>query len=182
VLDFPVSHVEHVAFPVFSLYLPTTHCVQMPPSDPVEPASQVHAVKAELPTGESEYVGHVVHVVAPIAAEYVPDPQSRHESAPVATLYLPTTHCVQVPPLGPDEPGLQMQAVEDELPAGESEYVGQVEHVVAPITAEYLPDPHLIHTVVPSAALYFPTEHFVHTPPSWDGPRTDHPALQMQLS
>ena len=95
-----------------------------PPLDPDEPALQVHTAKAELPAGESEYVGQVEHVasdVAPIAAEYLPDPQLRHEAAPVTALYLPATHCVHVPPSGPVEPTSQVHAVKAELPAGELE-------------------------------------------------------------
>lgn len=95
-----------------------------PPSGPDEPALQMHAAKAELPGGESEYVGQVEHVasdVAPIAAEYLPDPQLRHETTPVTALYLPATHCVHVPPSGPVEPASQVHAVEAELPAGELE-------------------------------------------------------------
>ena len=84
----------------------------------------MHTAKAELPAGESEYVGQVEHVasdVAPIAAEYLPDPQLRHEAAPVTALYLPATHCVHVPPSGPVEPASQVHAVKAELPAGELE-------------------------------------------------------------
>ena len=95
-----------------------------PPLDPDAPALQTQAVKAELPAGESEYAGQVEHVasdVAPIAAEYFPDPQSRHEAAPEPALYLPATHCVQVSPSDPVEPASHVHEVEAELPAGESE-------------------------------------------------------------
>ena len=46
-------------------------------------------VKAELPAGESESIGHAVHVelaVAPSAAEYLPWTQSLQASDPAAAL------------------------------------------------------------------------------------------------
>ena len=58
-------------------------------------------VKAELPSGELEFDGQVVHVElaeAPSVVEYVPDPQS--VQLPFITdLYLPATHAVHVPVL-----------------------------------------------------------------------------------
>ena len=64
---------------------------------------------------------HVLDATAPTAVEYLPATQSVHAALPVAPLYFPETHRVHVPPSGPDEPALQMQAAKAELPAGASE-------------------------------------------------------------
>jgi hypothetical protein len=83
-----------------------------------------------------------VHVDDEELEAYLPAGQVMHSAAPVWLLYLPAMHGTQVPPLGPDEPALHMQAVKAELPAGASECVGQskqVESAVAPTAAEYLP-------------------------------------------
>lgn len=169
------------------LYLPAVHAgdVHGPPSGPDEPTLHVHKVKAELPAGELEYVGQVEQVasnVAPVTAEYRPDGQLRHKAVPVPTLYLPATHCVQVPPpSGPEEPALQVQAVMAELPAGELEWVGQVEQEssdVAPTVTEYVPATQSVHTAVPDTALYFPTRQFTHVPPF--GP--EYPFLHTQTA
>jgi hypothetical protein len=42
------------ADPVNVLYLPATHAVHVPPSGPVDPALQMHAVKEVLPIGALE--------------------------------------------------------------------------------------------------------------------------------
>ena len=46
-----------------------------------------------------------------------------------ADLYLPATQREQFPPLGPDEPMLQVQEAKDELPVVVLECVGQGRHV-----------------------------------------------------
>ena len=71
-----------------------------------------------------------MHRTAPVAAEYVPAPQSVHASDPVDTLYFPASHAVHGPPTGPVDPALQVQFVKAELPAGELEFVGQSLHVM----------------------------------------------------
>ena len=48
------GQLRHEAAPAPALYLPARHCVQVPPSDPEEPALQIHDIKAELPAGELE--------------------------------------------------------------------------------------------------------------------------------
>jgi hypothetical protein len=61
----------------------------------------------------------LVHRTAPVAAEYVPVPQSVQSADPVDALYLPATHAVHVPPSGPENPALQdMHAVKEVLPTG----------------------------------------------------------------
>ena len=58
------------------LYVLAVHGVHSPPSVPQEPALQVQLVKAELPAGELEFVGQVMHVITATAVEYVPAPQA----------------------------------------------------------------------------------------------------------
>jgi hypothetical protein len=100
----------------------------------------------------TQFAGQTVHVEldeAPTAAEYVPVPQVVHDASadppaptrylpapqsvqfllPAADLYLPATHAVQIPPLGPEYPALQVQFAKAELPVGELEFVGQGMHV-----------------------------------------------------
>ena len=72
----------------------------------------VQAVAMRLPTGELEFDGQVSHVAAPGLGLKVPAP-----------------HDVHVPPSGPVDPLLQVQAVETELPNEESAFVGHVTHV-----------------------------------------------------
>lgn len=117
-----------------------------------------------LAMGEVDWAGqvfaHVVLVIAPIVTEYFPIPQLLQASVLATALYLPATHSVHVPPpAGPDDPALHVHVVTELLPAGESEFVGQLSPLAFP-----LPD------------LYFPSTHSVHVPPL--GPV--HPASQVQ--
>jgi len=50
----PVPQSLQAADPVNALYLPAAHAVHVPPSGPVDPALQVHAVKEVLPAGALE--------------------------------------------------------------------------------------------------------------------------------
>jgi len=82
--------------------------VQVAPLSPVKPASHSQASNELLATGEFAFVGQAWQVlckVAPNAVEYVPPPQSLHDSSPV-TLYLPSTQAVQVPTLVMKKPAL----------------------------------------------------------------------------
>ena len=78
---------------------------------------------------------------------------------PAVLLYLPASHAVQFPPLGPDQPALQVQSVKAVLCAGELESAGQ-----------------LLHSVDPAELLYLPATHAVHVAPL----APDQPALQVQ--
>jgi hypothetical protein len=73
-------------------------------------------------------------------------------------LYLPASHTVHGPPLGPDQPALQMKSAKAVLCAGELEPAGQLSQA---------PDP--------AALLYLPATHWEHGPPC--GP--DQPELQV---
>lgn len=55
----PVAQSAHAAVPGRGLYLPATHCVQGPPSAPVEPALQVQSTCASLPAGELAFPGQI---------------------------------------------------------------------------------------------------------------------------
>jgi len=57
------------------------------------------------------------------------DGQVSHVAAPGFGLKVPAPHDVHVPPSGPVDPLLQVQAVETELPNEESAFVGHVTHV-----------------------------------------------------
>ncbi len=84
------------------------------------------------------------------------------------------------PPLGPDEPGLQVQEAKAELPVDEFEFSGharQVDDAVGLTAVEYFPAPQCLQIVDPVDTLYFPAKHAVQAPPS--GPV--EPALQVQL-
>jgi hypothetical protein len=125
-----------------------------------------------------EYVPapQLVHRAAPAAGEYVPAPQSVHAADPVDALHLPATHAVHGPPVGPENPVLQMLQLT--LPAGEEEFDGQAMHAEAPTAVEYVPAPQSVHAADPVDAVYFPATHPVHVPPA--GPI--NPALQVQLA
>ena len=55
--------------------------------------------------------------------------QELQASDPGEDLYVPASQAPHVPPSGPVDPLLQVQAVETELPNEESAFVGHVTHV-----------------------------------------------------
>ena len=67
--------------------------------------------------------------VCPVAFPYLPAPQSVQLPLPAADLNLPATQGAQFPPLGPDEPMLQVQEAKAELPVVVLEFVGQGKHI-----------------------------------------------------
>ena len=77
---FPAPQFEHVVVPPGEAF-PATHCVHVPPLDPVKPALQEQAVLAVLEPGEFEFPGQSVHDPEP-AAEYFPAPQFEHVVVP----------------------------------------------------------------------------------------------------
>ena len=102
-----------------------------------------------------------------------------HVWDPASALYFPATHSEHVSPSYPDEPALQAQAVETELPAREWEFAGHAKHTetsFAPTDAEYVPTSQSKHGADPASGVYFPATHSEHAPPS----SPDEPALQMQ--
>jgi hypothetical protein len=88
----------HASDPDTSLNFPSAQCVQGPPLGPVEPGLQVQTA---LPAGALEFVGHIVHAVAPTAPEYELTAQATQGPAPVAFLNFPTSQSVQIPPTAP---------------------------------------------------------------------------------
>ena len=77
---------------------------------------------------------------------------------PVALLYVPATHAVQVPPSGPVYPALhaRIQALLDVLATGEVRPAGQPRQAaaaVAPAVAEYVPAAQGVHAELPLALL-----------------------------
>ncbi len=127
----PAAHEVHTAAPVNVLYLPAAHDVHVVPSGPLDPASQVQLVTAELPAGELEFEGQALHAAiadAPTSVEYVLAEQSVHCALPAALLYFPYPHAMQVSPFCPLKPGSHSQALLDVLAVYEREFVGHVEH------------------------------------------------------
>jgi hypothetical protein len=135
----------------------------------------VQAVAAVLEIGELALAGHAVHALAPGAPENFPASQAAHDAFPVAILYVPARHCVQLPPFAPEKPALQVHAASAELEMGELEPSGHCKHILAP-DVEYVPAPQFIHEVVPVPLVNFPATHSVHVPPL----TPDEPALQVQ--
>ena len=170
------GHCTQSADPADALCLPAAHTAHSPPSGPVNPGLQVHAVTSELPSGASEFARHGKHVelcLAPTDTEYVPMSQSVHAAGPGSAVYLPATHSEHV---SPDDPALQVQS---EPPAREWEFVGHDRHVealCAPADTEYVPMSQSVHVSDPASVLYFPATHSEHVSPSCP----DEPALQAQ--
>jgi hypothetical protein len=136
----------------------------------VNPALQVQAARVVLGLGELELLGHATQVASTVACEldeYFPAPQSVHAALPVLILYLPATQAVHVPPSGPVNPALQVQAARVVLGLGELELLGHVRHVastVACVLVEYFPAPQSVHAALPVSILYLPASQAVHEP------------------
>jgi hypothetical protein len=94
----PTIQLAHASDPDTSLNFPAVQCVQDPALGPVKPGLQVQTA---LPAGALEFVGHIVHVVAPTAPEYELTAQATQGPAPVAFLNVPTSQGVQIPPIAP---------------------------------------------------------------------------------
>ena len=104
-------------------------------------------------------------IVAPVVVRYFPAPQSVHATVPVVNLYFPASHAIHVPPFGPVNPKLQIQATKAILPPGDTEPDGQLVQVstpVAPTTVEYELVPQSIHVIAKEATKvveYLPAVH-----------------------
>jgi hypothetical protein len=142
----PISQSGHVSDPASALYFPAMHSEHVSPLRPDEPALHMQSISSLLAVGALELSGQSRHssVEAPTTVEYLPAEQSMHAAFPDTILYLPATHCVQFPPLGPVHPALQMQAVTRVLCTGALEFDGQVSHAAAPGSDLYLPMPHVV--------------------------------------
>jgi len=92
-------------------------------------------VEAVLAPVAAEYVPapqsmHVEAVLAPVAVEYLPAPQSVHSKEPMVVLYFPAAQAEHVPPLGPVVPASHAttQSSRASLPAGEVVPTGHDKH------------------------------------------------------
>jgi hypothetical protein len=111
--------------------------VHLPAPSLVYPALQIQSESASLPAGASEFTVHAQQWpsdVAPLAAEYLPAPQSMHVLSDVA----PNTA--------------------EYLPAPQPMHVLSA---VAPLAVEYFPAAHFVHASLPLPALYVPAAHGV---------------------
>jgi hypothetical protein len=128
-------------------------------------------VRAELEIGDKELVGHakqLLIVVEPITVEYLESKQLAHGVLPAVPLYFPATQAVQVPPLGPVNPLLQVQLASALQPLHEppvlAGHARQVVATVAPSVVEYVPATQFVHATEPVVVLYFPATHRVQKP------------------
>ena len=71
-------------------------------------------------------------------------------------MYVPAVQIVQGPPSGPLDPLLHVHSLRAWLPDGDDDREGQLEHVVAPEVAEYVPLAQRAHVVAPEVAEYVP--------------------------
>ena len=168
----PDGHAAHAALPVASLYVPALHPVQGPPSPPVYPNEQMHAVTATLPVTEIfEPDGHVKQSAVPAVAVYLPTGHEAHAAEePLAVLYVPAVHAVQLPPLAasPLNPAEHSQLM---LPAEDTALLGQLVHTAEPTTLLYVPGVHA--TQLPSLAAAFPVKRAGHAQVLTVFPSTD---------
>ena len=110
----PNGHAEHALAPLAFEYAPAGHAAHVP--ELLAPG-----------TPENAPAGHGTHTPEEFAAtarEYAPAWQLMHTLAPVAVLYLPAAHAVQVPPFGPVYPASQAQLVRNPLALAARELVG----------------------------------------------------------
>tara|TARA_Y100000389_G_scaffold192889_1_gene220922 strand:- start:1038 stop:1643 length:606 start_codon:yes stop_codon:yes gene_type:complete len=155
-----------------ALYLPRTHLVHGPPSDPEKPALQTQSFTESLSVGEKELSGHSLHV-EDAASEYLPDGQKSQVPSdilstarvadeylpalhivqlmdPLDDLYLPLTHLVHGPPSDLEKPALHKQLFKIVLLYSVYEPVGHAKHAEDAVS-EYVPASH--HSQVPSDIL-----------------------------
>ena len=146
---FPSTHLMHLYDPSVSATLPASHLLQVEALSLPEyvPTAQSMQMDSEKP---------------PTPAPYLPTMQLMHASDPDTSLNFPAAQCVQGPPLGPVEPGLQVQTA---LPAGALEFVVHVVHAVAPTAPEYELTAQATQGPAPVAFLNFPTSQGEQIPP-----------------
>lgn len=81
-----------------------------------------------LAVGDWELRGHMLQS-AEASAEYDPLAQVRHGKEPVAFLYEPFWHAEQLPPSGPQYPGLHLHCNKEEEPRLEVAKAGHGWHL-----------------------------------------------------
>jgi hypothetical protein len=122
---------EHAALPEASLYSPSSHAVQEPPSGPVYAGSHVHTL---LPAVLDEFAG-----------------QSRHCCGPTDDLNFPLWQEVHVSPSAPVAPTLHVQSVIETDLGPEFDWNGHDWQLGLPV-GDHFPSSHSLHTSIPLAA------------------------------
>ena len=149
-------------------YVPAPQVAHDPaPAAEYVPARQLLHALALFAPDTLEYLParqlvHTLALLAPDTLEYVPATQSVQARVPLLVLYLPATHAVQTPPLGPVNPALHVQAPTTVLELGELLFAGQDVHDPAP-AEEYVPAPQLEHDPQPVPE-YVPAPQVEHDP------------------
>ena len=119
-------HSAHAALPGSDWYFPASQTAQGPPAGPDVPGLHIHEVAERDPGELLEFAGQrtqVCSLVAPTSAEYVSASHAAQAPLPVATLYLPASHCWHAADGGkPEKPGLHSQL---SLPVDDPEFDGQ---------------------------------------------------------
>jgi len=102
--------------------------------------------------------------MAPSAREYCPATQLVHTASPVAILYLPATHALQLPSSSRMYPELHVQSSCSPFADAEAEFVAQAWHtfVIEP-AGEYFPSAQSVHEALPGGMLYLPSKHNEHS-------------------
>ena len=142
----PTSHCAHTWLPTLALYVPATQLLHTPPSTPVNPILHLQSVYVILDSFDAAFTSHDTHItfmsvsvdcgccmkvftgqviqsfrfVFP-ARDVLLKGQFVQSADPISVLYVPTEHCIQVPPSGPVYPALHWQSVRALLPVGECE-------------------------------------------------------------
>ncbi len=126
----PAGQFTHTLAPDVVEYVPARQTVQFVALRfENAPAGQGVHTAEELAPETFEYVPamqlvHAAEELAPAVVEYVPAGHETHALGPVAVLYSPGAHAVQVPPFGPVYPALQVQLTRNPLDAGAREFAG----------------------------------------------------------
>ena len=130
-------------------------------------AAEAPSVEEYLPAPQST---QELAIVAPVVVRYFPAPQAVQAWVPCVSLYFPVSHGIHVPPFGPVNPRLQIQATNSILPPRDTEPDGQFVHVptsVAPTIAEYELELQLVQVVAteaPTAGEYLPAPQSTQSP------------------
>jgi len=153
----PLGQSSQAALPRAALYVPALHSAHEPPLEKKErklekPALQTHAVDVVLPAGDVLEAGHPSHATSVVQRVDVGKLAQNATTAPVVEsvcarypLYVPAAHSVHEPPLAPDVPALQAQAVSSVLAGSEMESLGQSSQAALPACSLYVPAAHGVH-------------------------------------
>jgi hypothetical protein len=167
----PAPQSVHATEPEPVLYFPAAHAAHVPPLGPVYPRLQTQLVSVDDPAIDCVSAGHArqaLSATAPVVVRYLPAPQSVHATEPVVVLYLPAAQAEHVPPLGPVNPRLHSQLVNDVDPTGDRALLGHPWHIAtsdAPRAPEYVSAAHATHALssaAPTDAENFPAPHATH--------------------